>query len=159
MHVRMVCLGRHWNALTYQYGATRSDFDNQPVLPVPEHWRALAVRAAEAAGFTVSPDICIVNAYGTDGRMGLHQDKGESGPSLRAGVPVVSFSVGATARFLFGGQTRREPVQPIMLASGDAFVFGGPSRLCFHGVSRVLEGTAPADLALEERLNFTFRQF
>lgn len=159
MHVRMVCLGRHWNAQTYQYGSTRSDFDNLPVPPLPEAWRILAVRAADEAGFAFAPDICIINLYGADGRMGLHQDKGESARSLGAGVPVVSFSVGATARFLFGGRTRREPVQALMLASGDAFVFGGPSRLRFHGVSRIFGGTAPAGLELDGRINFTFRQF
>ena len=46
MHVRMVCLGRHWNALTYKYESTRTDYDDAPVAPVPEEWTALASRAA-----------------------------------------------------------------------------------------------------------------
>lgn len=29
MHVRMLCLGRHWNATTYTYEPARSDFDGQ----------------------------------------------------------------------------------------------------------------------------------
>ena len=75
--------------------------------------------------------------------MGLQQDKDESPASIGAGLPVVSISLGDTARFLFGGLRRREPVEPILLESGDAFVFGGPARLRYHGVSRIIPGTAP----------------
>ena len=72
--------------------------------------------------------------------MGLHQDKDESAQSLAAGVPVVSISLGDTARFLFGGVRRRDPVETLLLESGDAFVFGGPARLRYHGVSRIAAG-------------------
>jgi alkylated DNA repair protein (DNA oxidative demethylase) len=159
MRVRMVCLGRHWNPLTYRYEATRADYDGQPVEPVPPAWTALAGRIAAAAGFSALPDVCLINWYGTDGRMGLHQDKDESPASIAAGVPVISISLGDTARFLFGGLRRQDPVEPLMLASGDAFVYGGPARLCYHGVSRVLPATAPAGLELNGRINLTFRQY
>ena len=91
--------------------------------------------------------------------MGLHQDKDEGERSLAAGVPVVSISIGDTATFLFGGTRRRDPVSQFPLHSGDAFVFGGPSRLCYHGVSRIIPGTAPKDLDLRGRYNLTFRQY
>jgi alkylated DNA repair dioxygenase AlkB len=91
--------------------------------------------------------------------MGLHQDKDESASSLEAGLPVVSVSLGDTARFLFGGLRRKDPIEAIPLRSGDAFVFGGPSRLHYHGVSRILPGTAPRELALSGRFNLTFRQY
>src|SRR5687768_8932279 len=159
MHVRMVCLGRHWNPLTYKYEQTRADYDGASVPPVPEELAALATRAAQDAGFTFRPDICLINLYGPDGRMGLHQDKDESPSSISAGLPVVSISLGDTARFLFGGLRRREPVEPILLESGDAFVFGGPARLRFHGVSRIIPGTAPPTLRIEGRFNLTFRQY
>jgi DNA alkylation damage repair protein AlkB len=159
MHVRMVCLGRHWNPRTYRYEDRRSDYDGQPVAPVPEAFVSLAGRIAADAGFTFQPDLCIVNWYGPDGRMGLHQDKDESAMSLSAGLPVVSLSIGDTARFLLGGVRRREPVEPILLASGDAFVFGGAARLRYHGVSRIMPGTAPAELGVDGRFNLTFRQY
>jgi DNA alkylation damage repair protein AlkB len=159
MHVRMMCLGRHWNALTYTYVSARDDFDGQPVAAIPAAWQALAERVAHVSGFACHPDICIVNHYPRDGRMGLHQDRGESAHSLGLGLPVVSLSIGATARFLFGGHSRRDRPQALMLESGDAFVFGGPARLRFHGVSRIVDGTAPAGLPLGGRLNFTFRQY
>src|SRR5262245_53188357 len=92
MRVRMLCLGRHWNAQTYRYVDRRADHDGEPVAPVPDEWVSLAARAAAEAGFAVEPDVCIVNFYGPDGRMGLHQDKDESPASLQSGVPVISIS-------------------------------------------------------------------
>jgi len=159
MHVQMMCLGRHWNPLTYTYEATRADHDDLPVAPVPDDWVELASAAAREAGFAFAPDICLINFYQADGRMGLHQDKDESAASVAAGVPVVSLSIGDTARFLFGGLRRREPVETILLESGDAFVFGGAARLRYHGVSRILPGTAPPALRFDGRFNLTFRQY
>ena len=159
MHVRMLCLGRHWNPLTYQYESTRADHDGLPVAPVPPEWVDLASRIAADAGFTCTPDVCLINFYDAAGRMGTHQDKDESAASLAEGVPVVSLSLGDTARFLFGGLRRRDPVQSIALESGDAFVFGGPARLRYHGVARIIPGTAPSELRLNGRFNLTFRQF
>ena len=159
MRVRMVCLGRHWNPLAYRYEGTRADYDGLPVAPVPDLFAALAVRVAREAAFAFRPDICLINWYGPDGRMGLHQDKDESPASIGAGLPVVSISLGDTARFLLGGVRRRDPVETILLESGDAFVFGGPARLRYHGVSRIMPGTAPPTLGLEGRFNLTFRQY
>jgi alkylated DNA repair dioxygenase AlkB len=91
--------------------------------------------------------------------MGLHQDKDESEASLKAGLPVVSISLGDTARFLFGGLKRKEPVESRLLESGDAFVFGGAARLRYHGVSRIVPATAPPALGITGRFNLTFRQY
>jgi alkylated DNA repair protein (DNA oxidative demethylase) len=159
MHVRMLCLGRHWNGKTYRYEPTRSDFDNKPVPPLPDSLRSLAGEIAAAAGMALDADVCILNWYDAAGRMGLHQDKDESEASLAAGFPVASVSLGDTARFLFGGSRRRDPVATLPLESGDAFVFGGPARLRYHGVSRILAGTAPQALGVDGRFNLTFRQY
>jgi DNA alkylation damage repair protein AlkB len=159
MHVRMLCLGRHWNGKTYRYESRRSDFDDLPAPPLPANLAQLARDIAASAGMTLAPDLCILNYYDADGRMGLHQDKDESEASIAAGVPVVSISLGDAARFLFGGLRRKEPVESRMLESGDGFVFGGPARLRYHGVTRILPGTAPPELALTGRFNLTFRQF
>jgi alkylated DNA repair protein (DNA oxidative demethylase) len=159
MHVRMLCLGRHWNGKTYKYEPTRSDFDGLPVPPLPDEFARFAREIAAAAGMTLDADLCILNHYDASGRMGLHQDKDEGAASLEAGVPVVSVSVGDTARFLFGGMKRRDPVETYLLESGDAFVFGGPARLRYHGVSRIMPGTAPPELGADGRFNLTFRQY
>ena len=159
MHVRMLCLGRHWNGQKYQYEPTREDFDRQPAPALPAAIREMASAIARAAGTALDPDVCILNYYDADGRMGLHQDKDESEASLSAGYPVVSVSLGDTARFLFGGLRRRDPIDAIMLQSGDAFVFGGPARLRYHGVSRIVPGTSPPALGMSGRYNLTFRKY
>jgi alkylated DNA repair protein (DNA oxidative demethylase) len=159
MHVRMLCLGRHWNGRTYRYEPTRSDFDDRPAPPLPREFRELAHEAAEACGMTMDADLCIMNYYDAEGRMGVHQDKDESAGSIAAGIPVVSVSIGDTARFLFGGTRRRDPIAAIPLESGDVFVFGGAARLRYHGVSRILSATAPRELQMTGRFNLTLRQF
>ena len=159
MHVRMLCLGRHWNGRTYTYEPTRADFDGKPAPPLPGPFRSLAREIAAAAVMSLEADLCILNGYDAEGRMGLHQDKDESERSIAAGIPVVSISLGDSARFLFGGTRRRDPVESLRLSSGDAFVFGGPARLRYHGVSRILPGTAPAELGMTGRFNLTFRQY
>ena len=159
MHVRMLCLGRRWNAKTYQYEAARADFDGLAAPALPDDFRRLATAIAASVGMAIDPDLCILNYYDTEGRMGLHQDKDEGPASIAAGIPVASVSLGDTARFLFGGLKRREPIEPIQLESGDAFVFGGPARLRYHGVSRITPHTAPPELGITGRFNLTFRQY
>lgn len=159
MSVRMLCLGRHWNARLYTYESVRSDVDGRLVPALPAELSAAAQHAARHTGFSFTPDTCIVNWYAATSKMGLHQDKDESPEALAAGFPVVSFSIGDTARFLFGGLRRRDPVETFLLQSGDAFVFGGPARLRYHGVTRILPHTAPAGLPFEGRLNLTFRAY
>jgi DNA alkylation damage repair protein AlkB len=157
MSVGMLCLGRHWNALKYAYEDTRSDFDGLAVPPVPDDFARLATDAASRAGFSFRPDLCIMNLYEAESRMGVHQDKDESRQSIEAGAPIVSVSLGDTARFVVGGLNRKEPMRPVLLRSGDVLVMGGPSRLRFHGVTRILPGTAPEGLG-PGRFNLTFRQ-
>jgi hypothetical protein len=103
--------------------------------------------------------LCIMNWYDAEGRMSVHQDRDEGRESVAAGLPVVSLSLGDTARFLFGGVKRRDPVESILLESGDAFVFGGPARLRYHGVSRIIPGTGPRELEIDGRFNLTFRKY
>ena len=159
MHVRMLCLGRHWNGKTYRYESARTDFDGLPAPALPHEFVMLARDIAKSVAMTFEPDVCIVNHYDAQGRMGLHQDKDESPDSIAAGRPVVSVSIGDTARFLFGGLKRREPIAALPLESGDAFVFGGPFRLRYHGVSRITPGTAPPSLGFTGRFNLTIRQY
>ena len=158
MSVGMLCLGKHWNGLTYKYEERRSDFDNLQVPPVPERLAGLAKAAAQDAGFALSPDLCIMNYYAADAKMGVHQDKDERPDTIAAGFPIVSVSLGDEARFVVCGLSRREPTVPVMLKSGDVIVMGGPSRLRYHGVTRILPGTAPTGTG-PGRFNLTFRQW
>src|SRR5882762_11205715 len=82
MHVRMLCLGRHWNGRTYRYESTRSDHDQAEAPPLPAELRDLAGEIATSVGMPLCADLCIINYYDADGRMGLHQDKDESPQSI-----------------------------------------------------------------------------
>lgn len=159
MRLRMMCLGWHWNAKTYRYEQRRTDVDSLRVRPLPPAFAALAQRAAHAIGMDIHADVCLVNWYEAEGRLGLHQDKDETAATITAGVPVVSFSIGDAAEFLFGGSQRGDPRQRITLRSGDAFVFGGPARLSFHGISKILPNSAPVGLPFTGRINLTLRQY
>ena len=158
MSVGMLCLGRHWNGQLYQYEACRSDFDGLPVPPLPPRFAELARAAARDAGFEMHPDLCIMNYYSEAAKMGVHQDKDERAATIAAGVPIVSVSLGDAARFVVGGLSRRDPTTPVILRSGDVLVMGGPSRLRYHGVTRILPGTAPEGTG-PGRFNLTFRQY
>ena len=158
MSVGMLCLGKHWNGMTYKYEDCRSDYDGLAVPAIPPRLVEVARRAAEDAGFVMQPDLCIMNYYQADAKMGVHQDKDERPETIAAGIPIVSVSLGDAARFVVGGLTRREPTTPIVLRSGDVLVMGGPSRLRFHGVTRIMPGTAPEGTG-PGRFNLTFRQY
>lgn len=102
---------------------------------------------------TAAYDIALINFYGADARMGMHRDGDE-----RSDAPVVSLSLGDTCVFRFGNaESRTKPYTDVELRSGDLFVFGGASRLAYHGVPRVYAGTAPPELGLGGRLNITLR--
>jgi DNA alkylation damage repair protein AlkB len=159
MSIQMVCLGRHWNAKTYRYQMNRSDYDGLEVQRLPSDLKDLARRVGFRAGMVIEPDICLINYYSKGARLGLHQDKDERKETIAAGVPVVSISLGDSARFLVGGLKRKHPIEAVVLGSGDAIVMGGASRLRYHGVSRIIEGTAPENLPIRGRLNLNFRQY
>ncbi|MHA7208416.1 alpha-ketoglutarate-dependent dioxygenase AlkB family protein [Arthrobacter sp. MDT1-65] len=157
MSVRSMSLGWHW--LPYRYSRTADDVGGAAVAPFPEVLRSLGRDAVAAAcgpadAASYEPDAALVNYYDDDARMGMHQDREE-----RVDAPVVSLSLGSSCVFRFGNtENRNRPWQDVELASGDLFVFGGPSRFAYHGVPRILPGTAPAGIGFDGRLNITLRQ-
>ncbi|GAA2002506.1 alpha-ketoglutarate-dependent dioxygenase AlkB [Brevibacterium samyangense] len=152
MSVKSVCLGWEWDAYTYV-----RELRGVPVPPVPPELRALATRALAEVGYTPDFDaeIALVNFYDDAARMGMHQDRDEE-----SRAPVVSISLGDSCRFRFGNTEHRgQPYTDLTLESGDLFVFGGPSRLAYHGVVRTFPGTGPTDIDLPRgRLNITIRE-
>jgi len=122
-----------------------------PAMPVA--LSDLATRAAARGGFVeFLPDACLINRYEPGTRLSLHQDKNERD----LGAPVVSVSLGLQAVFLFGGPRREDRTRPIPLAHGDVVVWGGPSRLWYHGVRPLQDGEHP-ELG-RQRINLTFRK-
>ncbi len=118
---------------------------------LPDSLRVLARDAAARAGYEdFLPDACLVNRYAPGARLSLHQDRDEL--DLRA--PIVSVSLGLPATFLWGGEVRADKSRKLALHHGDVAVWGGPSRLRFHGVLALKDGEHP--FAGRHRINLTF---
>jgi DNA oxidative demethylase len=146
------CAGWVTDRTGYRYSPEDPE-TGKPWPAMPPLLRELAERAAGAAGFTgFAPDVCLINRYVPGAKMSLHQDKDE----LDFTAPIVSVSLGLPATFLFGGLRRSDKPRRFRLDHGDIAVWGGPSRLFFHGVAPLADG----DHAVmgPQRLNLTFRK-
>lgn len=155
MSVAMTCCGNvGWVSDKDGYRYSPYDPVNAERWPaMPEGLSVLARQAALEAGYPgFQPDSCLINQYQAGSRLSLHQDKDEK----NFAAPIVSFSLGIPAIFLFGGMQRTAPVQRYHLAHGDVVVWGGPARLRYHGVAPVKEAAHP--LLGTQRINLTFRQ-
>ena len=136
----------------YRYDA-KDPLSGKPWPPMPACFADLALRAAAEAGFgNFRPDACLINRYEPGARLSLHQDKDEG--SMDA--PIVSVSLGLPAVFLFGGLDRNDRPARYRLQHGDVAVWGGPSRLAYHGVAPLAHGEH-ARLG-GRRINLTFRR-
>jgi alkylated DNA repair protein (DNA oxidative demethylase) len=150
--VRMTNLGSlGWvsDRTGYRYQATHPETGERwPAIPeiVMDVWR-------KVSNYPHPPEACLVNYYADGAKMGLHQDRDEEDFA----APVVSISLGDTAVFRIGGTERGGKTEAVKLASGDVLVLGGPSRLCFHGIDRVLSGTSTL-LKDGGRINLTLRR-
>jgi alkylated DNA repair protein (DNA oxidative demethylase) len=133
----------------YRYQPTHPE-TGRPWPAIPD---ALLALWKTVAGFEKPPEACLVNFYEPEAKMGLHQDRDES----EFGAPVVSVSLGDQCLFRVGGVSRSDPTRSFRLSSGDVFVFGGESRLIFHGVDRIYPGTSTL-LKNPGRINLTLRR-
>ncbi|KAK4837143.1 hypothetical protein QYF36_003141 [Acer negundo] len=179
LHLKMMCLGKNWDPEKKVYEDIRST-DSAIPPTIPAEFNQLVEKAIHDSRVhiernhglrnaayklpSMSPDICIVNFYSATGKLGLHQDRDETQESLNKGLPVVSFSVGNTAEFLYGDERDVDKATKVLLESGDVLIFGGKSRHIFHGVEAILPNTTPPALQEETnfcpgRLNLTFRQY
>jgi alkylated DNA repair protein (DNA oxidative demethylase) len=133
----------------YRYQAHHPE-TGKPWPPIPEMvldvWR-------QVSGYLHKPEACLVNFYHGGAKMGLHRDEDEEDFS----APVVSISLGDTAIFRMGGPERGGKTETLKLSSGDVLVMGGQSRLCYHGIDRVLTGTSTL-LKDGGRINLTLRR-
>ena len=136
----------------YRYDGTDPN-SGQPWPAMPSVFRALAETAATEGGFGgFAPDACLINRYTPGARMSLHQDKNEQD----FGAPIVSVSLGLPAIFLFGGLKRADKPKRTRLEHADVVVWGGPSRLFFHGIAPLADGEHA--VMGRQRINLTFRK-
>ncbi|MBR1171667.1 DNA oxidative demethylase AlkB [Bradyrhizobium liaoningense] len=148
------CGERGW--ITDHTGYRYDPIDPRTAAPwpaMPPLFCDLARRAAEQGGFErFAPDACLVNRYEPGTRLSLHQDKDE----LDYSAPIVSVSLGLPATFLFGGLARSDKPRRFRLVHGDVVIWGGASRLAYHGVAPLADGEHP--LLGRKRINLTFRR-
>ena len=150
--VRMTNLGQlGWvsDRAGYRYQPTHPE-TGQPWPPIPDMVLDIWCKAA---GYPHLPEACLVNHYREGAKMGLHQDADEDDFA----APVVSISLGDMAVFRIGGPERGGKTEMLKLSSGDVLVLGGPSRLSYHGIDRVLTGTSRL-LKGGGRINLTLRR-
>jgi DNA oxidative demethylase len=140
------------DATGYRYDAVDPE-SKQPWPEMPPVLRRLAANAADNAGFgEFVPEACLINRYVPGAKLSLHQDKDE----LDFAAPIVSVSLGLPAIFLFGGLKRADKTARYRLEHGDVVVWGGPSRLFFHGVAPLADGEHA--VMRRQRINLTFRK-
>ena len=136
----------------YRY-ESRDPLSGLPWPSMPTPFLDLATRSAACAGYAgFSPDACLINRYEPGSRLTLHQDKNEED----FGAPIVSVSMGLPATFLFGGDERSAKARRVRVFHGDVAVWGGPSRLAFHGIAPLPDGEHPVTGA--HRINLTLRR-
>lgn len=148
------CGALGWASDRRGYRYTAIDPDTKKPWPLmPPLFSRLAANAAAIAGFpNFTPDACLINRYLPSTGVTLHQDKNERDFTQ----PIVSFSFGLPAVFLFGGLERRHKPRRIRLTHGDVVVWGGVSRLVYHGIMPLADGNHP-DTG-NSRINLTFRK-
>ena len=135
----------------YRYSKT-DPLTNQLWPDMPEILREIARECALKAGYSdYQPDACLINRYVPGAKMSLHQDKDEQDFT----APIVSISLGVPATFLFGGLQRSDKTIKVPVMHGDVVVWGGTSRMFFHGVSAIKSAYHP--FWGESRINITFR--
>jgi alkylated DNA repair protein (DNA oxidative demethylase) len=142
-------LGWVTDAKGYRY-EPRHPRTGRPWPPMPP---ALAALWAQHVDVERPADSCLVNLYRDGARMALHRDEDEADQT----VPVLSVSLGDTAVFRLGGQSRRNPTRSLRLSSGDVCLLAGPSRLAYHGIDRVLAGSSRL-IAGGGRISLTLRR-
>jgi DNA oxidative demethylase len=136
----------------YRYDGADPE-SGKPWPAMPPSFRALAGQAAAEAGFDgFCPEACLINRYQPGARMSLHQDKDETDFA----APIVSVSLGLPAIFLFGGSKRSDRPRRFRVEHGDIAVWGGPTRLAFHGVAPLADGEHA--MMGRQRINLTFRK-
>jgi DNA oxidative demethylase len=139
-----------WTSSVHGYRYLPHDPQSLQAWPaIPQNLMQLAQESAAAAGWPAyKPDACLINRYAAGAGMSLHQDRDE--PDL--GEPIVSVSMGASCKFMLGGLERSSSVRSLDLHDGDVMVWGGQSRLVYHGVRPLPVHTT------QLRFNLTFRK-
>lgn len=146
-----------WATLGYSYEWTNKVYHCDRFSPFPASLRqrmcdlvALVAQVKQDGFCCAYPDVyepqtAIVNYYPVGSMMMCHQDISEE--TLEQ--PLMSLSLGCSAIFLMGTQSRNDAPYAFLLRSGDMAAFTGPARTAFHATPRILDD-CPAYLTLPD---------
>ena len=133
-----------WSVMGYHYDWTLRRYDvdaDSAVSPTLQRIGELfAHTAIRLQGDNVVPrftaSACIVNYYHSKSVMGAHRDDSEYDMTK----PIVSFCLGCRpCVFVIAGDTVDDTnIVPVVLRPGDVVMMGGPSRLAYHSMARLL---------------------
>jgi alkylated DNA repair dioxygenase AlkB len=165
--VSRMYLGMHWNAQAQRWDTARSNLDGEPAAEIPKFLLDMYSEAVKRANRELvrgpnkkrklvpfpegrAPSLAVANFFQPSGTMQIHQDRTESKDAIAAGFPVMGICIGDSCDFPYGIEqpTASQKPKTVRLESGDVYLFGGPSRMLWHGVSRVLPRSAPPSLRL-----------
>eukprot|EP00416_Gambierdiscus_australes_P019162 CAMPEP_0171083400 /NCGR_PEP_ID=MMETSP0766_2-20121228/17681_1 /TAXON_ID=439317 /ORGANISM="Gambierdiscus australes, Strain CAWD 149" /LENGTH=886 /DNA_ID=CAMNT_0011540825 /DNA_START=178 /DNA_END=2835 /DNA_ORIENTATION=+ len=165
--VTRMYLGSHWNSTSQRWESVRGNLDQTPALDLPKLFVDMYSEAVKRANRELTraqhkkrklvpfvegklPNVGIANYYTVSANMQIHQDKQESKESIVAGYPVMGVSLGDTCDFNYATEAPTGGRKPktLRVESGDVYIFGGESRLLWHGVSRILPRSGPPSLKL-----------
>ncbi|RZC41808.1 alkylated DNA repair protein alkB -like protein 1 [Asbolus verrucosus] len=125
-----------WVTLGYHHDWDTKIYTEENKGEFPKDLGSLSKYITQVLGFlNFNAEAAIVNYYHMDSTLSGHTDYSEQ--NLEA--PLVSFSFGQTAVFLLGGKTKEEEPTAMFLRSGDIVVMSKESRLCYHGVPKILQ--------------------
>jgi len=165
--------GQHWNSVTQAYEPKRKG-EQVPELPkllvdmyldaIKRANRVMTQGANKKRKLTPfiedkKPTIAVANYFEPKGSMEMHQDKQESKAAVEAGYPVMGICLGDACELSYSMEAASDGKPKVVrLESGDVYLFGGPARLLWHGVQKVIPHTAPPSLRLlPGRLSVTLR--
>lgn len=135
----------------YRYSA-KDPTTNMGWPSMPHSFHLLSQAVSKLARFNnFQPNACLINHYKQGKELTAHQDKNE--PDLSQ--PIVSVSLGMSARFQIYGNSRNNKPFEIELYDGDVMVWGRSARLIYHGVKT--NRSIPHPILGSHRINLTMR--
>mmetsp|Transcript_17678 Transcript_17678/g.31446 ORF Transcript_17678/g.31446 Transcript_17678/m.31446 type:complete len:897 (-) Transcript_17678:71-2761(-) len=178
-NVSRMYLGMHWNSHTQKWEKNRSNRDGLPPHDIAKFFLDMYDEAVKRANRELTrgpnkkrklqpfpegtaPTLAVANFFKADGSMQIHRDNTESKDSINAGYAVMGICLGDACMFAYSSEAPggSRAAKEVRLESGDVYLFGGNSRLLWHGVSRVLPRSAPPSLKLlPGRLSLTLRVY
>ncbi|CAD5216401.1 unnamed protein product [Bursaphelenchus xylophilus] len=125
-----------WVTMGNDYNWTDKIYADRPRNRLPDEIVKFADLVSRILGLgPMAPDAVIMNFYPSKATLSPHVDRSER--SIEK--PLISISLGQSAIYLSGGASLDDPIDPILLHSGDVLVMHGAQRLVYHAVPRILK--------------------